>query len=198
MEPPAIDLGDFAEKHQPRKRAALVEECLRFDVADLRRIAAFRHGAGGKLSWMLGQAEIAAARYAFISQGAGAGELAIELQRGAELRRTRLVLTTTVPHFGGARFWFRCPHCGRRGRTLFATDRKLEPACRRCHGLQYRSAQTHDARVDELRKDAPKMAAMLFDNSGTLWARLRRVQLVAKAMTAIEREQAKQIPSRRK
>lgn len=198
MEQFPIGLGNTLKKRPKRKRAGLVEECLRIDAADLRRSAVFRHGDGGRLIWTLGPTEIATARYAFTSQSAGAGELAIELQCGSERRRTRLVLTTTTPNFGGVRFWFQCPRCSRRARTLFVTEQELEPACRSCHGLQYRSAQTQDARVDALRRDEDKMVAMLSDESGTLSARLRRVRLVAKALRAIERDQVKRMSARRK
>jgi hypothetical protein len=57
-------------------------------------------------------------------------------------------LTTVRPHFGGLRWLFRCPAivdgepCNRRVGWLYAMD--LESgvfACRRCHGLTYRSCQ---------------------------------------------------------
>ncbi len=193
-----IGLGNRLEKRPKRTRASLVEQSLRIDAADLRRSAVFRHGDSGRLIWTLGPTEIATARYAFTSQSAGADELAIELQRGNERRRTRLVLTTTSPNFGGVRFWFCCPRCSRRARTLFVTEQELAPACRSCHGLQYRSAQKHDARVDALRKDEAKMYGMLFDSSGTLLARLRRLRLIIKALRAIERDHAKRMSGRLK
>lgn len=197
MEQAANDLGIPPPKVPKRTRAGQVEESLRIDAAHLRRSEVFQHGDAGRLIWTLGPTEIATARYAF-TQMAGAGELAIELQRGNERRRTRLVLTATTPNFGGFRFWFQCPRCSRRAQTLFVTQQKLEPACRTCHGLQYRSAQAHDARVDALRRDEDKMVAMLSDESGTLSARLRRLRLVAKALRAIERDQAKRMSARRK
>ena len=33
---------------------------------------------------------------------------------------TSVELETTRPNFGGTRYWFRCPHCGRRKRKLYA------------------------------------------------------------------------------
>lgn len=191
MGPPAnpFPLGIPLEKSPRRKRAGLVEESLRIDAADLRQSAVFRDGFRGRMSWTLGDVEIAWATYCFARQSGGAGELDLEFHRAGQKNRTRIALETTFPHFGGIRFWMACPKCRRRIRTLFAPE--LEPACRRCHGLQYRSAQTQDARVDELRHNEEKMAALLCDRSGTLSARLRRIRLVAKAVTAIERDQAK-------
>lgn len=191
MEQAPIGLGNRLENRPKRTRAGLVEQCLRIDAADLRRSAVFRGGVRGRMSWTLGEVEIAWATYCFTPQSDGAGELDLEFHRAEQKKRMRIALQSTTPNFGGIRFWLTCPRCRRRARTLFATQRELQPACRRCHGLQYISAQTHDARVDALRKDEAKMFATLFDSSGTLLARLRRIRLAAKAVTAIERDQAK-------
>jgi hypothetical protein len=44
-------------------------------------------------------------------------------------------LLTSRPYFGGVRYWYQCPKCGRRaGKLYFAGNL----ACRRCHGLVYR------------------------------------------------------------
>ena len=45
-------------------------------------------------------------------------------------------LTTTTPRFGGLRYWFLCPRCGRRVGKLYHLERW---ACRRCHDLAYPS-----------------------------------------------------------
>lgn len=51
----------------------------------------------------------------------------------------RVALTTTRPRFGGPRWWFRCPGCGRRCGTLYRPPRAMHFRCRRCHDLAYRS-----------------------------------------------------------
>ena len=57
---------------------------------------------------------------------------------------TQLSLLRTYPHFGGVRYWFACPQCAQRVRTLYLTDSIPELACRKCHdlvyGLQYQKA----------------------------------------------------------
>lgn len=56
-------------------------------------------------------------------------------------------LVRTAPHFGGVRWWFSY-RCGRRVGILY-----LPPSgppsfgCRTCHGLTYRSSQTHNGRL---------------------------------------------------
>jgi hypothetical protein len=51
--------------------------------------------------------------------------------------RVRVNLTTTKPHFGGVRYWYVCPHCGRRSAKLYATNRERTVACRVCLRLVY-------------------------------------------------------------
>ena len=46
------------------------------------------------------------------------------------------VLTSTTPRFGGLRYWFLCPRCGRRVGKLYHVERW---ACRRCLNLAYQS-----------------------------------------------------------
>ena len=191
MKRSAIDLGILLEEHRRRNRTVIVEECLRIDAADLRRFAVFRDCVRGRLSWTQGDTEFATAEFGFTCESAGTVVLEIELRRCEQRKRTTIPLETTTPHFGGVRFWFRCPRCGRRVRTLFATQKELSPACRRCHDLQYRSAHTHDVRIDRLRKDTSLINEMICDTSGTLCARLRRARLVLKAINAIEQIEAK-------
>jgi hypothetical protein len=56
-------------------------------------------------------------------------------------------LDTTEPHFGGERWWFRCPlvrdgePCRRRCFKLYLPPRADYFGCRECYNLTYRSAQ---------------------------------------------------------
>lgn len=73
-----------------------------------------------------------------------AGEPPAEVDCPAHLR-----LCATFPHFGGRRWWFACAAsrngepCGRHVLRLYRLPEGESDAwaCRRCHGLQYRSAQ---------------------------------------------------------
>lgn len=62
---------------------------------------------------------------------------------------------TTRPHFGGVRYWWRCPACNRRCATLYGGRYFL---CRTCHRLAYASSQsrsryvTVDARLYRIRR----------------------------------------------
>jgi hypothetical protein len=47
----------------------------------------------------------------------------------------------TTPHFGGRRYWWLCPSCGRRCAAIYGGPRFL---CRVCHNLTYETAQSGD------------------------------------------------------
>jgi hypothetical protein len=48
---------------------------------------------------------------------------------------------TTEPFFGGLRFWWLCPECGRRCGILYLPPKRTYFKCRLCHRLTYRSSQ---------------------------------------------------------
>jgi len=48
-------------------------------------------------------------------------------------------LTATTLASGGKRWWFACPACQARVGVLFLPVGEIHFACRRCHGLRYRS-----------------------------------------------------------
>jgi hypothetical protein len=62
-------------------------------------------------------------------------------------QRYAVEVTSTVPRFGGLRWWFVCPlsvngnECGRRVGKLYLPDGARYFGCRRCHDLVYRSSQ---------------------------------------------------------
>ena len=59
-------------------------------------------------------------------------------------------LEATPCHFGGSRWWFRCPggaprsECRARRQTLYRPQEEPMLACRSCHGLTYRSQTRRD------------------------------------------------------
>jgi len=56
-------------------------------------------------------------------------------------------LLTSRPHFGGMRYWYQCPKCGRRAGKLYLPDASEGLACRQCHGLVYRLQYRKDGRT---------------------------------------------------
>jgi len=54
---------------------------------------------------------------------------------------SRIFLTSTTPHFGGRRWWFRCPANGVRVGKLYLPLVAIHFASRRAHDLTYTSCQ---------------------------------------------------------
>lgn len=50
-------------------------------------------------------------------------------------------IETTRPHYGGARWWFRCPMTGRRAAKLYLPPGGKLFGCRQAYGLTYRTCQ---------------------------------------------------------
>jgi hypothetical protein len=55
-----------------------------------------------------------------------------------------LSFTFSTPHFGGQRYWFLCPHCGKRVGKLYRPRLTDKFECRHCHRLTYASSQVHN------------------------------------------------------
>ena len=182
----AIDLGKLLDEQTPeRSKAGVVEECLRLDVAELRRADAFRSGdVIGEMVWSDRGVTVAMLQYRLRRVSADSAGMFCILTKSEQVSEMGIALTVTHPHFGGRRWWLHCPcdRCGRRVRVLYSTEDEIGWACRQCHGLQYRSAQHRDSRVDRLRKDFDLLAATVNDQSGTLFANMRRQKLATKAL----------------
>ena len=58
--------------------------------------------------------------------------------------------------------WLARCGCGRRARKLYLTEGP-KVCCWRCAGLQYASAQEHDARLDALKRDLPALVVAAFN-----------------------------------
>jgi hypothetical protein len=71
----------------------------------------------------------------------GARAVALYYEWGTARAQT-VSLVSTVPHYGGLRWWFLCPRCGRRVGRLHLNAHAPAFACRACHNLTYESAQT--------------------------------------------------------
>jgi hypothetical protein len=79
----------------------------------------------------------------------------------------RIQLTTTSCHYGGCRWWFRCPlysagsYCGQRVRKIYLPPGGDYFGCRHCYNLTYQCQKEHDKRVDAILKDPALFTSML-------------------------------------
>ncbi|MFK8004060.1 MAG: hypothetical protein AB8H86_31130 [Polyangiales bacterium] len=68
---------------------------------------------------------------------------AIHVEGGTE---AWVPLTVTEPHYGGVRYWGRCPDCDVRVALLFVDNNDDDGLlCRRCVGVEYASARGSEA-----------------------------------------------------
>lgn len=73
--------------------------------------------------------------------------------------------TTTAQHYGGQRFWWLCPSCGRRCAHLYSGK---VFACRICQQLTYESAQTGNPRRERVERRLRAIHRRL-GGTGGLW-----------------------------
>lgn len=127
-----------------------VEDCLSIDANNFSRWGYFKEGIRfSTLKWTRGERQTGAC-YVYVTIN-GQNDSVIfsytynnKPHRGVEIR-----LTWYSPGFGGRRYLFVCPHCGRNVRTLHF--RYGEIACRICHDLTYESC-IENHRFDSLSK----------------------------------------------
>jgi hypothetical protein len=124
----------------------LVEDCLELAVDELARQGLFRTPLDTRatLSWGSEHPlDISDPIEVLVELGRFCPRftLAYEIRQDGKSfpRRHRVGLEQTWPQFGGWRWWFSCPRCGRRCDKLYLPPDAADFACRRCHGLLYLS-----------------------------------------------------------
>jgi hypothetical protein len=149
--------GIFSTRWDGHRKATTVEECRVLDLGLLARDGAFWPGCSGTARWSRGQEEISS--IGFLVLPAPQGLLLVlnyRLGQPGESVEVPIRLETTPLHFGGVRWWGRCPlvvsnvPCTRRVCNLYLPPGGRYFGCRKCHRLSYRSVQEHDKRVDAL------------------------------------------------
>ena len=144
-----------------------VESCLAMEIGDLVRAGAFEVEPGTRCSTTWNEnagVPISSITFRVLPNSSGALALHFDHQvpatscTPARIQRQIVRLAVTACHFGGIRFWFRCPMirgnypCKRRVRILYSTPRERMFGCRQCHDLTHQTAQEHDKRIDRLLK----------------------------------------------
>ena len=121
--------------------------------------------------------------------------LAPTLHEPARTDEQVVPFSATKCHFGGVRHWLRCSivrngyPCNIRAGVLYSTPWHHRFACRVCLHLTYKSAQTHDKRIDKLLKLPPKEFAKILEH-GTMRERLLAVRASTAQLRKLIRKQA--------
>jgi len=124
----------------------------------------------GVWQWKYGTPEqVSTVRYVLDLQDETASFLRLQYTTGEKSFDYRVKMETTFPHFGGVRWWFRCPllvngrACDRRVRVLYLNGRYF--GCRDCHHLTYKSTQEWDPRVSGMLKNPEAMRGLMTENA---------------------------------
>jgi hypothetical protein len=171
-------MGGYGSGRYYRGRSrAKVEDCHKVDANDFAKWRLFKPGVFWfRIHWKRGGHETGSCG---VLSKIDNNQAACAFQYNN--REVPVNLSPYVPGFGGWRYLFLCPICGRRMRTLYFKNAEI--ACRLCHRLTYESCiESH--RFDSLYKH---MAA----GETYSWREIKR------AMSFWKRE-ARQEPKRRR
>jgi hypothetical protein len=117
----------------PRRRR-IAEETWRIDVRRWRRLGYLKRPAAFSWQWSQG-GEVTSSITVMTSQEAITLAYTVDPEGDARDVRERIVLDRIDCRFGGAREYFRCPRCWRRGEVLYwAAGRFI---CRKCARIGY-------------------------------------------------------------
>lgn len=155
-------------KRRSRTTRLTVEKCLCLSAVNLRKDGVFTAFPGSL--WMLRFSASGCMEFEVMEAPGCALALCFGRQ---ESGKQWIRVTTTKPFFGGLRHWFKCPMvssgvpCGRRVGRLYLPSGRAVFGCRNCYDLTYESAQTHNKRIDKLRRDPFALMSALYSGRDT-------------------------------
>lgn len=128
-----------------RNGKPLVEDCLSLDLAWLMRLGPLREGEAGSgdIKWSQDGNAIGTLRFRLDLRTTETSQLILRYTiatPGGERRpmRQAIALIALTQHFGGRRWWMRCPVTGERVRVLYLPPDGERFASREAWGLAYR------------------------------------------------------------
>ena len=158
-------------------KARTVEASRALSVSALSRDGLLVAGRAGRVAWSVSGREVASVGFTVRSAGDDQLTLVLAYRVGGEDLAVPVPLEPIPQHLGGRRWWFRCPlsvrgvTCGRRAGKLYLPPSGRYFGCRSCHRLTYTACQTHDKRVDQLRRD-PALLRAIIDAPQPDWRQL--------------------------
>ena len=158
------------------RKATTVEECRVLDLAQFARKGGFVEGFTGSVTWSRGEEQTD--EIGFSVGRADTGELVLSLSYRMSTTKENVEvpirLETTPTPSGGRRWWGICPlivngnPCDRRLYKVYLPPGGKYFGCRHCHRLTYKTAQEHDQRVTNLRRNPAAIEAILDRLHGNL------------------------------
>jgi len=130
---------------------SLVEECLMISTYRLNRMGLLRQSGTSIISWQNSQGESAGAVKLSIDLIANKCTLDYAVNdrfTGTKKQLNYSISLATAPcHYGGLRYWFKCPGCGKRYACLYSGGSYF--LCRLCQNLSYSSqSESHNSQFD--------------------------------------------------
>jgi hypothetical protein len=152
-------MGGYGSGQWRSARHMTVEQCCVFECAWLRRRGALESGgcAWGQSFWTLRPSGEAAGSIDWQADLRDLSAPLVWLRYHAASERVdeRVPLVPTEPPYGGTRWWFSCPRCGRRCAKLYLPSGATRFRCRRCHRLVYQCQR--ETRSDRMLRRAEKL-----------------------------------------
>ncbi|MBL7107607.1 MAG: hypothetical protein ISS77_08400 [Phycisphaerae bacterium] len=100
----------------------------------------------------------------------------------------KISLVTTPCNFGGVRYWFGCPWCGRRVAVLYLAPGDVNFKCRNCNNLSYHSRNNCSiARFGVISREIDKLRSEIkrWSWRGRSTRKVRRLQALERKMRAL-------------
>ena len=161
-----------------RERKTTVEEGLILDIKDLVAKGALVPGwRKGTLSWPTGPETFAAVDYGSSTYPEGEGALWLWYVVDSKPTHYTVTLVSTVPHYGGRRWWFICPIKKIRVAKLYLPPGATTFASRQAYGLTYRSCQK-GFRLERARRSTERLARQMAKNEAKLRDLLKQANRV--------------------
>jgi hypothetical protein len=124
-------------------KKATVEESLDLSVYDLKRRGMLTGHAAAEITWVSshsGKESTVLVVVEIMDEPHVIFAYTVKDRDGQEKDYGRKISLTTTPcNYGGERYWFECPSCGRRVGVLYLAPGEVYFLCRRCNNLTYRS-----------------------------------------------------------
>jgi hypothetical protein len=116
----------------------VVEHRKRIDMRAFAKTGVMERGGSGSLNWSSGGEEIGSLGFRIESGGRVELDYVLTDEAGEKTSIHYSLATTSIPcRYGGRRYYWLCPWCGRRREVLLMARQGREWACRRCLKLRY-------------------------------------------------------------
>jgi len=145
------------------RRREVGEDTVAIDVRHLRELIARQDGTEGTIEWTYGGAKNAM-KVVIDTRANGTRTMTLTydylLPDSTKFSVHDAVTLEAVPvHFGGRRWWLRCPRCDARRRAVYLAPGATRFACRACAGLAYHTQRLEPS--DRLLRRARKIVGRI-------------------------------------